>query len=198
MKATFLQRFLAYIIDVMLLSIILSIISSASINSSNYSKLLEEQENLISKYSKQEITIAEYQSQAKKLDYEIAKSSYPSTIIGLVMSIAYFIIFQFLNGGQTIGKKLMKIRIRKQDDGVLKIQDIIIRTLIINSIITTIVTLIAVLTVNSGSYYIIRTVISTAETLFVLVSSFMILYRKDKLGLQDLMTHTEVVKEGNW
>ena len=114
------------------------------------------------------------------------------------MSIAYFIIFQFFNGGQTIGKKLMKIRIRKQDDGILKIQDIIIRTLIINSIITTIVTLIAVLMVNSESYYIIRTVISTAETLFVLVSSFMILYRKDKLGLQDLMTHTEVVKEGNW
>ena len=50
MKATFLQRFLAYIIDVMLLSIILSIISSTSINSSNYNKLLEEQENLISKY----------------------------------------------------------------------------------------------------------------------------------------------------
>ena len=49
MKATFLQRFLAYIIDVMLLSIILSIISSTSINSSNYNKLLEEQENLISK-----------------------------------------------------------------------------------------------------------------------------------------------------
>ena len=151
MKATFLQRFLAYIIDVMLLSIILSIISSTSINSSNYNKLLEEQENLISKYSKQEITIEEYQSQAKKLDYEIAKSSYPSTIIGLVMSIAYFIIFQFFNGGQTIGKKLMKIRIRKQDNGILKIQDIIIRTLIINSIITTIVTLIAVLMVNSES-----------------------------------------------
>ena len=52
MKATFLQRFLAYIIDVMLLSIILSIISSTSINSSNYNKLLEEQDNNISKLNK--------------------------------------------------------------------------------------------------------------------------------------------------
>ena len=91
MKATFLQRFLAYIIDVMLLSIILSIISSTSINSSNYSKLLEEQENLISKYSKQEITIEEYQSQAKKLDYEIAKSSYPSTIIGYEYCLFHYL-----------------------------------------------------------------------------------------------------------
>lgn len=196
MKATFLQRFSAYILDVILLSIILGIISAASLNGSNYSKLLEEQEDLVNKYTKEEISIEEYQKEIKSLDYEISKESYPSTIIGLIISSAYFIIFQYFNKGQTIGKKLMGIKIRKRDGEKLKLIDIIIRAVIINSILTTIVSLVASLTLKVDAYYIIKTTFGTLETLFVLVSSFMILYRQDKLGLQDIITKTEVVKEG--
>ena len=82
MKATFLQRFLAYIIDVMLLSMILSIISSTSINSSNYNKLLEEQN--VNKATK---VMMDMQKPLKKF-YEKKSSNYTKEMVQQLIHIA--------------------------------------------------------------------------------------------------------------
>lgn len=195
MKATFTQRFIAYLLDIIFIAVIIGIINSAIPKTEKYEQLLKEQEKITEEYTKGKIEMSAYLKEVKALEYNIDKESYNTTLIGLVISIGYFIIFQYLNKGQTLGKKIMKIRIRKRE-GELKLLDIIIRTLIINSIFTTIICLIAILLVNEKNYYTIKTTVSSIETIFVMISAFMILYKKDKLGLHDMITKTEVMKEG--
>lgn len=195
MNSGFLKRFFAFIIDVLLISIISSILTSGIETSDKYDDLVDKNENLITKYYEQEITIDEYIKQMDNLNYDLDKESYIKNIIILVTYISYYIIFQYLNNGQTIGKRLFKIRI-KPIDGKLKPNQIVIRALIINSIFSSIILLGTINLLNKENYLMLKTIITGVETLFIIVSAIMILYRKDKRGLQDIITKTEVVKEG--
>lgn len=195
-KATITQRFVAYLLDIIFVSIIASIVVSVGFKSTEYDKLLTEEQNLMTNYTEGEIDLKTYTEEAKRLTYEIDKIAFNQNLISLVITVGYFVVFQYLNKGQTIGKKIMHIRIKKQDDSQLKPQDIIIRAIIVNSILTTIVYLISILVTNTETYFNIKAVVSLVEMVIVFVSAFMILYRKDKLGLQDIITKTEVVKEG--
>lgn len=195
-KATITQRFVAYLLDIIFVSIIASIVVSVGFKSTEYDKLLTEEQNLMTNYTEGEIDLKTYTEEAKRLTYEIDKIAFNQNLISLVITVGYFVVFQYLNKGQTIGKKIMHIRIKKQEDSQLKPQDIIIRAIIVNSILTTIVYLISILVTNAETYFNIKAVVSLVEMVIVFVSAFMILYRKDKLGIQDIITKTEVVKEG--
>lgn len=193
MHATFMQRFLAYLIDGLIVSAVLFIFS-VFLTSEKYQELSKEEEEVITLLAEEKIEIEEYIEKVEDIEYHIDKESFNTTLVGLVLNVGYFIVFQYLNKGQTVGKRIMKIKIIKQN-GKLEAKDIVVRALIVNSILSTIVILVAVLFMNKELYFTTKTIISALESLFILISAMMILYRKDKLGLQDMITKTEVISE---
>lgn len=193
MKASFFKRVAAYFIDIMFVSIIASIITSG-FSTTKYEKIYKEYEELTNKYATQEITIEEYNEGIKPLTYDLQKASVPTTTVTVTMSIAYFIVFQCLNKGQTIGKKLFKLRV-VENGKEPSLKAIVLRTIIINSIFSGLCSIIFVYTLNRNNYYQIYSIISWIEMAFLFVSATFILYRKDKLGLHDMIAHTEVIDE---
>lgn len=192
-QVSFFRRFAAYLIDVMLLTIITSIISTG-FTSTTYEKTLEKYEDLTLKYSTQEITIEEYNEQVGPLYYDLQKSSVAVSIITVALSIAYFIVFQYLNKGQTIGKKILGLRVQENGkDPSLK--SIIIRTVIVDSILSGTLAIILLYALNKNNYYSVYNIVSTVEMIFVFITALFILYRKDKKGLHDVIAHTEVINE---
>lgn len=196
MRASFMQRFLAYLIDVIIVSIFVSIFATF-MTSEKYQELSKQEETVIKSFTDGEITMEEYVEQTKNIEYRMDKENFNLTLLGLGINIGYFIAIQFINKGQTIGKRLMKIRIKKTQ-GKLEAKDIVIRALIVNSILSTLVSLIAITFANQESYILVKMLITSLESIIVLISAIMILYRKDKLGLHDMITKTEVVSERNW
>ncbi len=195
MHATFMQRFLAYLIDGIIVSAVLSIFA-VFLTSEKYQDLSKEEEEVITLLAEEKIEIEEYIEKVEDIEYRMDKESFNTTLVGLVLNVGYFIVFQYLNKGQTVGKRIMKIKIIKQN-GKLEAKDIVVRALIVNSILSTIVILVAVLFMNKETYFTTKMIISSLESLFILISAMMILYRKDKLGLQDIITKTEVISERN-
>lgn len=193
MKASIFRRMSAYVVDLLIISMIVSIIT-AGMSTTKQEEILEKQEEIIHKYEKSEITIIEYNKEIGLLSYDLQKANIVPSIITLTLSIAYFIVFQFLNKGQTIGKKFLRIKVQeKGKDPSLK--SIIIRTIIVNGILGTLIAIILVYILNRNSFYNIYSIVSSVESIFVIVSALFILYRKDKLGLHDIIAHTEVIDE---
>lgn len=194
MKATFFERCGAYLIDIAITTIILSIIYLGFGNyTSNTQKEMEELDN---KLLASEITNEEYLNEYKILLYDYQKENTIQSSISVALTIAYYVIFQYMNKGQTLGKMLLKIKIvDKNSKKPISIIKGFIRSCIILNIISSIILLIApyIFKVN-GFIYTYATLI-ILEGIFTLISAMFILYRKDNRGLHDIMTNTIVIKE---
>lgn len=194
MKASFFKRLAAFLIDVMFITVIAGIATSG-ISNSKYEEAYDDYEDIMESYAEQEITTQEYLEQIGPVSYDMQKASMATSITTLVLSIAYFMIFQYLNKGQTLGKKFLRIKVQENGkDPSLK--SIIMRTFIIDSIFSTLFAIVLVYALNRNSYYQTYSIISSIEMIFVFVSAAFILYRKDKKGLHDIIAHTEVIDEG--
>ena len=109
-NALFIQRFAAFIIDIMIVSLIASFISTPFINASNSEKLTKQSSELVEKVMAGEIDQKTYIKEASVITYQIDKNNALYTIINIIFGFVYFVIFQFYKKGQTIGKQIFKIK----------------------------------------------------------------------------------------
>ena len=193
MKASLFKRVTAYFIDAIILTMIVSIISFG-FTSEKYEKALEETKQLSEKYLAQEINEQEYFEKSNELTYDMQKSSVKVSIVMIITTIAYFVVFQYLNKGQTLGKKLLKLKI-KENEKEPSLKAMIIRTIFVNNIFSTTVGVILLYALTKNNYTKVYNIITSFETMFILVSVMFILYRKDKKGLHDIIAKTEVIEE---
>lgn len=193
-KATFFKRFMAQIIDMFIIGLIIGIITMG-FSTSRIEKLDEELIDLMDSYTSGEITSDKYIDDYIDIMYDINKASFNNNLVYLVICVGYFLIFQFLNKGATIGKKIMHIRVVSNDGGDAGFVQMFIRTSIINEIIPISMLLILVMVSSGGLFFIFYSMISVIENIFVIICIFMILYRSDKLALHDMMSKSMVIDE---
>ena len=194
-KASFTLRLLAFLIDMIILIVISSILTQGLI-SKKTEKLNDKLQNSITEYTSGEITVDDYMTQVQDITYELQKTSFAANLVETLLFIAYFIVFQFLNKGQTLGKKLIKIKVVNEEDDEANIFQIIIRTLFVDQILINLLLVILVKVLTKSTYMQVYYIVTAIYYLFILVTCIMMLYRKDKLSLHDIMSRTKVVKEG--
>lgn len=191
MEATFGQRLCAYFIDFIIISILLTLVTY----SMDFTKRNEIYDEMLNYYSEYDPTNLEQTEKLLDLQYQYSKESIPKTAISLIITIGYFVVFQYLNNGQSIGKKLLKIRIVGKDNSKVNIMQIFIRSIFIYQIILSITDLIIIYTLNKTDYLNIYGILTWINSIFIIISALFILYRKDKRGLHDFMAKTYVVSE---
>jgi len=192
MNAGFLKRLLAYLIDIVIVSLIVSIVTMgiSSTKTENLQKQLAEVQN---NYISGELSMDDYVDSSTSLMYEMEKSSAVSTTINIVIMIGYFIIFQYLNKGQTLGKKLLKIKITEKGKEP-KLITVIIRSLLIDGILINLIGVLLVISLNDYAYVMVYGIFSMLYMLFILISLTMMLFRNDKVALHDIITRSNVVE----
>ena len=160
---------------------------------------MKEYETIQADYLKKDMSASEYLEKSKDVVYEIDKIAVPSTLIKVVLYIGYFVVFQAYNKGQTLGKKLMKIKVinTKKDEltgsNKVTVNQIAIRSIIINSIAINLLMVGSVLFMGKDSYYYASLSIQGLSFLIIVVSLLMIFFRKDGKGLHDVAANTKVV-----
>ena len=138
-KAMFSQRVLAFLIDLVLISLITSIITMFVPVNDTATKLYEEQNRVLEGYVEGSVSMEEYVNQMVDLSYDISRQTVIVSIVTIVISLLYYVVYPCYNNGQTFGKKLMKIKIVKTDDTELSMNDLLIRGMINNSILVNII-----------------------------------------------------------
>lgn len=197
-KTYFFPRVIAYILDIIIIAVISSAIVMMLPTDKNYDKYVEEYKNIQGEYLEQKITMDEYVDKSKDVVYKIDKLAIPSTLIQTVLYIGYFIVFQVYNKGQTLGKKLMRIKListrgNELEDKKLTVNQVAIRSIIINSIGINILMLGSILFIGKEYYFYASTAIQALSSLIVIVTLVMVCIRKDGKGLHDVAAGTQVV-----
>ena len=174
MKADFFKRIFAYLIDYFIIMIVLMGIT-ASVNVG--SDLTKEINDVMNDYK------------------ELTKRKLPVNVATSVVFIGYYIIFAYFNKGQTLGKKLLKIKVVNDKGERPSIWNMVIRGLLIYGIVTTLYSTISINFLDMEKFNYSVSVISAIESMIIIVSILMMLYKKDGRGLHDIIAKTNVIRE---
>lgn len=193
MKANSYKRVLAYLVDIMIISFVSLLLTYFVPTSENYNKLNKEFETLTIDYRNQEVTMEEYLEKGTDINYQLNKEGVPQTIVSTVLSIIYFVVLAYFMNGETLGKKLMKIKITSNNDKKLTMNNYLIRALVIDSVLMNIITIITILLFSKDIYLTSYNIISYVFSFVYIVSLAMILFSKNGRGLQDILANTKVI-----
>jgi uncharacterized RDD family membrane protein YckC len=191
-KAYFLQRLLAYVFDMTIVVLVSTLISYPFISTKAVDKLNKQSSEILEKYQNQEISAKTYFNQSMDNSYQLSKETGLTNIVTIVVYVLYFIVYQMYMNGQTIGKRIMKIRIVKNKDGTLSMNDMLVRGLINNYILANILIAIFVL-INRNTYVYGSSIVQIIQYAILIASIFMIIIRKDGRSVADLICGTKVV-----
>ena len=150
MSLTF-KRVVAYIIDIIIVSLVSSLISANSYINKDYNKYMDTIDEYSKEYDnykekieslKQELTDKKinedsYNSQVNELDEEFKDKdiNYNYKLVKLsIITLFYFVVIQFYFNGKTLGKKIMKIKVLSNNGKNLTIFNFFIRCLLLNGV----------------------------------------------------------------
>ena len=193
-KALFIQRFAAFILDVFIVSMIVSMLAYPFLDLDSIEKLNESSTQIVEDYVSQKIDVNEYMSGSISVSYEMARKQGLLSLITIFLNILYFVVFQIKNDGQTIGKKLLKIKVSSRDGEELTMNQMIFRSLIINSILIDMVSFCLLLFTDEMVYFYGAGILSMIQFIIIVASGFMVMFSEKRQGIHDLIAHTDVVK----
>ena len=159
---TSLKRIIAFVIDVVIISLVVSLINLLPIDpyQEKYKDTYEKYNEVVKKSS--EDGSHDYKDEIIELNYEVYKYRTYSSIISATALILYFGVVPVVMNGQTIGKKMMKIKIVKEDDK-LTINDLALRSLLANGIAMTFIELALIFLIKDTPYFITISILSFVQ-----------------------------------
>ena len=193
-KALFVQRFLAFLLDIVLVSFVASFISYPFLDMDSIQKLNESSVEVMENYTNGKIDEKEYFNESSTISYELARKQGVNTLVIIFLNILYFVVYQIKNNGQTLGKQILKIRVVDSSNRDLSMNQMIFRSLIINSILLDMISFGVLIFANQSSYFYGVSFLAFIQFCILSVSTFMIMFGKDRRGLHDLVAHTDVVR----
>lgn len=193
-KAMFLQRFFAFIIDMLIVSFIVSLVTTPFVDTKKISKLEEKSIEVVQKFQNREVDTKIYLKEYANIYYKLARNSGIVSLITILFNVLYFIVYQIYAKGQTLGKKMLKIKV-VSNDGELFMNQMIFRAFIANFILFDIINF-GIMLFSPKSIYLYLTVfVEIIQWIIVIVSIIMVMNREDGCAVHDRLAHTMVVRE---
>lgn len=194
LKALFSQRFVAFMIDLILVSFITSLVTAIIPTNSSIDKLYDQQVKIVENYTTGKITMQEYVNQLVDINYDIAKQTGIITLVSIAISLLYYVLYVYKNDGQSIGKKMMKIKIQKKDkDKELTMNDLLFRTMILQGTLVSIIGFCTILFLDKDTYLATNSLLNLIQYSILIISFFLVAFTKERQGLHDMVAKTEVV-----
>ena len=107
----FIPRFLAFILDIFIVSTIVSFVSMPFVDYESINNLSDSASQIMIDYAEDEIDLDTYISSATSILYRLARKQGILFLATLFFSIMYFVVYQFYNKGQTLGKNFLKLKL---------------------------------------------------------------------------------------
>lgn len=184
------KRLRAYLIDLIIVIFLLSMVALVyHPDISSYQNKLNE---LQSNYLIGEIDFMSYIHENSKIMKIIDEKSVILNFLNLLILIIYFVIVPYFSNGFTIGKKFNNIRIKGIKKKKLTLKKLIVRAMIINGLFYFIGVIICSMIITSNYYFYVISGISFIQIIVIIVSIFLMIKRKDKRGLHDVLSKTYV------
>ena len=203
------RRISAFLIDIFLVTFISTIFSSISyVNPfiGNYKVAYDEYREIYKSESESVLTnptiknVVDYSNKMSKQIYKIDYSMLFNNIYYLVFSFLYFVLFAYFTNGQTLGKKLFKLKVVRQDGEKVKLSNLMLRTFLSGSSIFMGVNIIVViqlllLMIPQNQVYFYAILFSSMISYVIEIIGLILLFSKEHRSLDDIIGSTKVIDE---
>lgn len=199
LTGTLFKRLGAYVFDILIVSMLVSLLSYLPIlnpNRTQYSEKYNELVNVYEQYSQSEISESEYTEAGIPITYELYRLNIYYVAIDIVIVILYFGVLPYFLKGQTLGKRLFQLRIVGAKDKPLSIVNYLLRCVVLNNVIISIVLQCIVYFMSVDTFYPVYQNVNLVGYIILYISLFMIIVRRDGRGLHDMVANTKVVYIG--
>lgn len=193
MKPFSYKRIVAYVFDVVIVTLLASILTYFLPENKEYNESVNEYSTLLNNLTNEEMTQEEFIKKTNNMIYDINTNSITINIVTTVLTISYFVVLAYFMNGQTLGKKLMNLKIVSSNKKKLTMNNYLIRGLVINSILMNILEIIFILVLNKQAYLKVNDIITYIFGITYIITFGMILFREDKKGLHDYLAGTKVI-----
>lgn len=146
-------------------------------------------------YQQNEMSSEEFNEALIPLAYDLYRLNGNYVIVSTICFIGYFVFFQSVAQGQTIGKKICKLRVCSTNEKKLTMVNYFVRALVLYNILIPILELIIVYTMKVDTYYNTYQNVNMIGYIIMYISLFLMLVREDNRGLHDLFANTIVKNE---
>lgn len=183
------KRICAYLIDVILIAIAGALLA----NISYLNPLADKYDEVAEAFTEEVKLDSKVLSDVDKMNeynYNLERYNIYGTIITITLTLLYFGVFQKYNNGQTLGKRIMKIKIT----GELNIIKYFIRVLILNEVFINLLKLVLILTLSKENYIQAGNIISVGAFAIQVAIIVSIVMREDNRGVHDLLVGSTVVQ----
>ena len=193
MKPSIYKRIIAYLLDLIIVAIISNLLTINIYNSKQYQDANNEYNNLLHEFSNGEITEEEFFDRSNDVAYTLSKESIVVTIVSEVIIIISYVVVPYFMNGQTLGKKIMKLRIVSNSNKEITMNNYLIRGLLINLILVNLISIVTILFLDKNMYLTISDIVTKVFSLFYMVSVSMVVFKDDRRGLHDIIAGTKVI-----
>lgn len=194
---TSLKRIIAFVIDIVIVSLVVSLINLLPLDpyKDKYKDAYEKYNEVVQKSTEDEKN--DYKDEIIELNYEVYKYRTYSSMFSATALILYFGVLPLVMNGQTLGKKIMKLRVVSNNEKKLNFWKYLIRIVILNNIWLSLINVGAVYVVSGIKFYYVTYVISMLSSLIYMLNLIMVMFRKDNRGLHDMVAGTKVILVSN-
>jgi len=197
MKPLSYKRICAYVIDFFIITFLSIFLTYFLPENKEYEKDAAEYIELFHDYTNKNINQEEFVTKTNDVAYSMSKNSVTVTVVTTVLTTVYFVVYAYFMDGQTLGKKLMKLKIVSKNRGKLTMNNYLIRGLLANTILMNTLSVIFILGLSKETFIKVNDITTYIFGLVDIVSFGMILFREDKKGLHDIIAGTKVISISN-
>lgn len=191
-----LKRIVAYIIDILIVSLVVAVLSNVHFLNpykDEYEEANEKYLNITEDMRSEDFDFEEHEDEVLALNYDIYKYRVYSNVISIGTLILYFGVVQLVLEGQTLGKKIMNIKVISNKDKKLNIGNYLLRIVILNNIIFTVLSMIGVSIFKIKNFYYFIYYLSLIQNAVYMLNILMVVLKKDNRGLHDMVAGTRVI-----
>lgn len=208
MKKYTYRRISAFLIDIMLVTLISTLFSSINyVNPlmNDYEVAYKEYQEVYQKESETLLKETSFKSIDKyckalgktmyKLDYTLIFNN----LYYLLFYFLYFVVFAYFTNGQTLGKKLFKLKIVDKNNNKVTFKNLIFRSIVNGSTlfmginIIVIIQLLSLLINNYNIYFYFNMFVTSISFIIDIVILILLIVNKEHRSIDDIMGKTKVV-----
>lgn len=128
--------------------------------------------------------------------YKINKYNTPQVIISLVVYILYFGVMQYFMNGQTIGKRIFRLKVvnNKNIKKKVGLMNYLIRSILITEIIFSVLDIIFLFSLNMNSYISSSYYVSQGKNFYEMIFMLCMVLRDDQRSIHDFILNTRVIR----
>lgn len=136
---------------------------------------------------------SEEEKTSSDFNYKLQKLGIFNSIITLTITLLYFGVLQYLLKGQTIGKKILNIKVVSANSKKLNVFNYLLRSLIINNVLLNAINVIVLNYFTRSIFMKVTNVISILVSIVEALTIYLVISREDNRGIHDLICNTKVV-----